>query len=101
MSTAMEQIHHIRELFYEQGKNLTEISEELEIAWNTVQKYVDMTDFNLATQNNSASNNVCPKLDPYKSIIDQWFIDDKSAPRKQRHTATRVFKRLTKEKKGF
>ena len=35
--------------------------------------------------------NMCPKLDAYKPLIDQWLLDDRKAPRKQRHTAKRVF----------
>ena len=36
-------------------------------------------------------------LDPLKPVIDQWLTDDLKAPRKQRHTAKRVFERLQKE----
>jgi len=38
-----------------------------------------------------------PKMDPYKATVDQWLIDDLSAPRKQRHTATRIHQRLCDE----
>jgi transposase len=38
-----------------------------------------------------------PKLDPYTDQIDQWLSGDKSRPRKQRHTAKRVFERLRDE----
>ena len=44
---------------------------------------------------------MCPKLDAYKPLIDQWLLDDRKAPRKQRHTAKRVFKRLLAESEGF
>ena len=44
---------------------------------------------------------MCPKLDAYKPLIDQWLLDDRKAPRKQRHTAKRVFKRLVAESEGF
>jgi len=36
-------------------------------------------------------------LDEYKTIIDGWLEADRSAPRKQRHTARRVFQRLVEE----
>ena len=36
------------------------------------------------------------KLEPYKTTIDKWLEEDKQAPRKQRHTAKRVFHRLKK-----
>jgi transposase len=37
------------------------------------------------------------RLDPYHSLIDGWLRADLDAPRKQRHTAKRVFDRLIEE----
>jgi transposase len=36
----------------------------------------------------------CPKLDRWKPLIESWLEADQSAPRKQRHTARRVWQRL-------
>ncbi|OED47989.1 transposase [Rhodobacteraceae bacterium (ex Bugula neritina AB1)] len=38
-----------------------------------------------------------PKLDPYIAYIDEWLGEDKARPRKQRHTAKRIFERLRDE----
>src|SRR5680860_533774 len=38
-----------------------------------------------------------PKLGPYKDTIRGWLEADKDAPRKQRHTARRVWTRLPEE----
>jgi len=38
-----------------------------------------------------------PKLDAYADQIDQWLAEDKGRPRKQRHTAKRIFERLRDE----
>ncbi|HTT88305.1 MAG TPA: IS21 family transposase [Acidimicrobiales bacterium] len=38
-----------------------------------------------------------PKLDPWKPVIEEWLEADRSAPRKQRHTARRVWQRLVEE----
>lgn len=38
------------------------------------------------------------RLDPYAETIDGWLRDDLDAPRKQRHTAKRVFDRLIDER---
>ena len=38
-----------------------------------------------------------PKLDPYMDQIDPWLSEDKTRPRKQRHTAKRIFERLRSE----
>ena len=37
------------------------------------------------------------RLDAFKPVIDSWLRDDLDAPRKQRHTATRIFHRLLDE----
>ena len=38
-----------------------------------------------------------PKLDPFIAVIDRILGDDKSRPKKQQHTAKRVFERLRDE----
>jgi transposase len=39
-------------------------------------------------------------LGPYLQVIDQWLTDDKSRPKKQRHTAKRIYDRLVREHGG-
>ena len=97
----MDQVHTIRDLYYNQGLNLTEVAEKMGCDWRTVRKYVDQEDFSPPTP---ASETVHEsKLDPYKPLIDSWLIGDKDkkTPRKQRHTAWRVHDRLTKEVPGY
>jgi transposase len=38
-----------------------------------------------------------PKLGEYRELIDEWLIADLVAPRKQRHTAKRIWRRLLDE----
>jgi transposase len=38
-----------------------------------------------------------PAIDPWTTVIDAWLIEDKDVPRKQRHTARRVWQRLVAE----
>ncbi len=38
-----------------------------------------------------------PALGAYHAIIDEWLAADREAPRKQRHTARRVWQRLVAE----
>jgi transposase len=38
-----------------------------------------------------------PALDPWKATIDKWLDEDRAAPKKQRHTARRVWQRLVDE----
>jgi transcriptional regulator with XRE-family HTH domain len=45
----------------------------------------------------SPRNRPAPKLGPYRATIDEWLAADQEAPRKQRHTARRVWQRLVEE----
>ncbi|MFR8492326.1 MAG: hypothetical protein ACLVC1_01445 [Mediterraneibacter gnavus] len=99
--TTMDQIHRIRELYYEQDKNLNEIAIIMGCDWRTVRKYVDMEDFSCPPPTPASVEVHESKLDPFKPLIDEWLRADKLAPRKQRHTAKRVFKRLKDEADGF
>lgn len=38
-----------------------------------------------------------PAIDPWVEVIDGWLLADQDAPRKQRHTARRVWQRLVAE----
>jgi len=38
-----------------------------------------------------------PVMGPYLPLVRQWLADDESAPRKQRHTARRIYDRLESE----
>ena len=38
-----------------------------------------------------------PKLGPFRALIDGWLKTDLLAPRKQRHTARRIYQRLVEE----
>jgi transposase len=38
-----------------------------------------------------------PVIEPCRAIIDAWLEEDRSRPRKQRHTAERIYERLREE----
>ncbi len=97
----MDQIHHIRELFYQQDMSLAEIARVMNCDWRTVKKYVDQEDFSPQIPTPKSEKLRSSKLDPFKQIIDEWLTEDQKAPRKQRHTAKRVYRRLCNEATGF
>jgi hypothetical protein len=97
----MDKVHDIRSRFFKKGQGISQIAGALNVDRKTVQKYVDMTDFNEPPPKPASKQRLCPKLDPYKSAINDWLVADKEAPRKQRHTAKKVFDRLKKEVVGF
>ena len=101
MSTTMDQIHHIREMYSQQDKNISQIASETGLNRKTNSKYVDMEDFNSPPPTPASSEVHESKLDSFKPLIDEWLQADKLAPRKQRHTAKRVYKRLKDEADGF
>ena len=40
---------------------------------------------------------VRPAMDPWVEVVDSWLVGDRDVPRKQRHTARRVWQRLVAE----
>ena len=42
-----------------------------------------------------------PKLGPFHAVIDQILVDDEQAPRKQRHTAMQIYRRLCGSEHGY
>lgn len=89
----MTQVDSIREMYYEQGKNISEVARISKSDRKTVRKYIEKADWNASPSEPKAKENH-PKLAPYKKEIDKWLEDDRLAKRKQRHTARRVYDRL-------
>lgn len=89
----MTQVHDIRKMYFEEGKNITQISQETGRDRKTVRYYLEKEDWN-EEDNIAFQEPEFPKLTPYKAEIDQWLMDDRKARKKQRHTAKRVFNRL-------
>ena len=99
----MDQIHTIRDLYYNQGLNLTEVAKKMKCDWRTVRKYVDLEDFSPPKPVPESEVIHQSKLNEFKPLIDSWLIKDadKKTPRKQRHTARRIHNRLKEEAPGY
>jgi transposase len=96
----MTEVHNLRKLYYDEGKSITEISKETGRDRKTVRLYLEKEDWN-GNKPRPLVGIEYPKLNPFKADIDAWLIEDKKAKRKQRHTAKRVYQRLTKERPDF
>jgi transposase len=96
----MTEVHNLRKLYYDEGKSITEISKETGRDRKTVRQYLEKEDWNEVKPRPLVGVEY-PKLDPFKADIDAWLIEDKKAKHKQRHTAKRVYQRLTKERPDF
>jgi transposase len=95
----MAQVDYIRHLYESEGKSLREISRITGHQFRTVKKYAYENDFRGAELPSMEASKY-PVLGPYLQTIDEWLEADERAPRKQRHTITRIFTRL-QEEKGF
>ena len=92
----MTEVHNLRKLYYDEGKNITEISKETGRDRKTVRLCLEKEDWNELKARSPAAVEF-PKLDPFKAAIDSWLMEDKKAKRKQRHTAKRVYDRLKED----
>lgn len=90
----MPQQQYIKFLRELEGCNISEIAENVGINWRTAKKYADMEDWNQTIIKKSRKS---PVMEPFKEIVDTWLIEDSHLPRKQRHTASHIFNRLTNE----
>ncbi len=94
----MTQIQDIRKMYFEEGRNISQIARETGHDRKTVREYLNKENWNkeLPKVRKEAAY---PKLDPYKPDIDTWLKEDKRARRKQRHTAKRIYDRLAEKYK--
>ena len=84
---------------YEEGLSKNEIKRRTNLNYRTVCKYAEQTDWNDEKLPNVDPENY-PVLGKYIPRINEWLENDKRVPRKQRHTAKRIYNRL-REEEGF
>jgi transposase len=84
----------IRRLYFIQRHSIREISKEMHHSRKTVRKAIRDA---LVPKYHLVKARSCPVMDPFKAVIERWLEEDKSQPRKQRHTAHRIYERLVKE----
>lgn len=79
-----------------QGMSVREIQRAHRVGWRTVRAALDSAWPTPRAQYPKRAS----RLDQFKPVIDEWLVTDLDAPRKQRHTATRIFDRLIKEQQA-
>lgn len=84
----------VRSLYYNDELSRREISKRCGYHRKTINK---MLRYSSPPGYCQQKNRVKGKLDPFLPIIDQILLDDKKAPKKQRHTAKRIMVRLQEE----
>ncbi|MBV9505529.1 MAG: IS21 family transposase [Acidobacteriia bacterium] len=76
------------------GMSIRQAAREFGLSRKTIRK---MLQFSLPPGYERKKPVLRPKLGPWLGIIDQILVDDKTQPKKQRHTAKRIFDRLKAE----
>ena len=90
---SMSQAYSIRQL-KKQGETVAEIARKVGVCRNTVYNCLAEDDL---SPKMPAIKKRAKILDPYRPLIISWLEGDRSVWRKQRHTAHRIWARLTTE----
>ncbi len=93
----VELYRRVRRAHFVEGMSIRETAQEFGLHRNTVNK---MLEYSVPPGYQRKQPPRRPKLDPYTPVIDQILQSDQARPKKQRHTAKRIFQRL-KEEHGF
>ncbi len=90
----MELYLRVRRAVFVEGRSRREAARHFGIARKTVEK---MCSFSAPPGYRRSTAPARPKLDGFTGVIDQILAADQLMPRKQRHTAKRIFERLRDE----
>ena len=93
----MELYARVRRAVYVEGKSERAVAREYGLARETVRKMLQYAAPPGYRRQQPAKR---PKLDPWVGVIDRILQEDRERPRKQRHTAKRIYQRL-REEHGF
>jgi transposase len=91
---AVELYARVRRAVLVEGKSRRAVAREFGLARKTVGK---MLEYALPPGYQRQKPVKRPKLGPWQGVIDAILADDKTRPVKQRHTAKRIFERLSSE----
>ena len=94
MYTDMEQWESIRRRVLVSGVSKRQILRETGMHWTTLEKILAHSS---PPGYRSKTGRSKPKLGSYLSRVRQIIEDDRGVPRKQRHTAKRIFERIRDE----
>jgi len=92
--TDMENWAEIRRRVLVDGLSKRAACRQYDIHWDTLAKILNHPE---PPPFRRAAPRPRPKLDPFLPVIHQILEDDRKAPKKQRHTANRIFQRLRDE----
>ena len=91
----MEQFEAIRRDHAREGLSIRELAKRHGVHRRAVRQALDLA---VPPSKRAPDVRSAPVLGAYHAIIDAWIEADKDAPRKQRHTARRIYQRLVEER---
>lgn len=77
-----------------EGCHISDIAKRAGVNWRTAKKYADQENWTPAVGRRGCRRSV---MDKFQDIVDTWLIEDRQLPRKQRHSAARIYTRLQEE----
>jgi transposase len=84
----------IRKLVLVDGLSQNEVAKKLGHSKRSVKQALENPE---PREYSLSSPRRCPVADMVRTIVERWLQEDKSKPRKQRHTQTRIYERLRDE----
>jgi transposase len=94
MGSRVEQFEQIRREREREGLSIRELARRHGVHRRAVRQALASP---LPPPRKSPEGRLAPKLGPFRPLIDEWLLADREAPRKQRHTAKRIWQRLVDE----
>jgi transposase len=91
----MVDVEFIKKKHENEGWPIRKIARQLEVSRQTVRKVLAAPAEPPRYQ--QAIPRPQPVMGPYLAVVERWLTDDETAPRKQRHTARRIYDRLVAE----
>jgi hypothetical protein len=92
--TKVELFEVIRRDHFIQGKGIRRIAREQRVHRRLVRQAIESA---LPVPRKVAAREAPVLTKPWREVIDGWLRGDREAPRKQRHTGRRIFRRLQAE----
>lgn len=89
----MEQFERIRREQREEGVSIRELARRHHVHRRIVRQALASA----VPPARRASTRPCPVIGPHAATIRRWLTEDRDVPRKQRHTARRIWERLVDE----
>jgi transposase len=90
----VEQFEAIRRDHAREGLSIRELAKRHGVHRRVVRQALESA---IPPPKRAPESRPAPKLGPYRPVIDAILVADRDAPRKQRHTARRIWQRLVEE----